>query len=88
MKALRRLDELAIHHSAVIQNISDIYKTAVSYRLEEIFHLVKMNDTLLVRFYNLLWQKHSLCQVFRHFPCNIVTLCGSKGGILIRILCF
>ncbi len=48
LEALRRLYEFAVHNSAVVEHITDIYEAAVEYRLQEIVSIVEMYCALLM----------------------------------------
>ena len=85
LKALGRLDHLAVDGSAVVQHVLDIDQTTVEDRLDEIIRIMEMQYTVVVRHGNMLRQKQTSGNVTGHFARNIVSLSGSQTGILVGI---
>ena len=59
LKALGRLDHLAVNGSAVVQHVLDIDQTTVEDRLDEIIRIMEMQHTVVVRHGNMLRQKQT-----------------------------
>ena len=58
-KGMRFFDERARNYGAVLQHIFKVYQIAVVHVLREIVRVVEMDQTLIVRFYDIARQQNS-----------------------------
>ena len=74
LKALRTLDQLAIHHRSMFKHITNINQATVKNALQIIVHIMKMQYTIFMGFHNLLRKQYSLGQILRHLSGDQITL--------------
>ncbi len=86
LKALGRLNHLAVDGGAVIQHVLDINEAAVEDRLDEIVRIMKMEDSVVMGHGDMLRQKHASGHISGDLPCDIVPLGGGQPGVLVGIL--
>ena len=86
LETLGGLDELAVHHGAVVQHIPDIDETAVEDGLHEIIRVVKVQHALVMGLGDLLRQQDAPGQVPGHLAGDVVPLGGCDDGVLVAVL--
>ena len=85
LKTLGALNELAVHHSAVVQHVSDVDQAAVEDGLNEVVRVVEVNGALVVGLGDVLGQQDAPGQVPAHLTGDIVPLGGGDHGVLVGV---
>ena len=83
---MRLLDLRAGDHGAVLQHILQVDQIAVVHVLREVVHVVKVDQSLLVRFDDLRRQQQPPGDVLGDFAGHVVALNAVDGRILVGIL--
>ena len=86
LEALGGLDELAVHHGAVVQHVPDVDKAAVEDGLDEVVGVVEVDGPLVVGFGDVLGQEDAAGQVPAHLAGDVVPLGGGDHGVLVGVL--
>ena len=86
LEALGGLDELAVHHRAVVQHVPDVDEAAVEDGLDEVVGVVEVDGPLVVGLGDLLGQEDAPGQVPAHLAGDIVPLGGGDHGVLVGVL--
>ena len=86
LEALGALDELAVHHGAVLQHVTDVDETAVKDGLDKIVRIVEVDGPLVVGLGDVLGQEDAPGQVPAHLAGDVVPLGGGDHGILVGVL--
>ena len=86
LEALGALDELAVHHSAVVQHIPNVDEAAVKNGLDKVVCIVEVDGPLVVGLGDMLGQQDAPGQIPAHLPSDIVPLGGCDHGVLVGVL--
>lgn len=86
LEALGGLNELTVHHGAVVQHVADVDEAAVENRLDKVVGVVEVDGALVVSLGDILRQQDAAGQVPAHLAGNVVTLGGGDHGVLIGVL--
>ena len=86
LEALGALNELAVHHGAVVQHVPDVDEAAVEDGLDEIVRVVEVDGSLVVGLGDVLGQQDAPGQVPAHLAGDVVPLGGSDHGVLVGVL--
>ena len=86
LEALGALNELAVHHGAVVQHVPDVDEAAVEDGLDEIVRVVEVDGSLVVGLGDVLGQQDAPGQVPAHLAGDIVPLGGGDHGVLVGVL--
>ena len=84
-EAVRALDQCLADHGAVLQHILQVYKIAVVHMLCKIVGVMEVDDSLLIRLYNIFRKKKSSREILADFASHIVTLYAVDRRILVGI---
>ena len=85
LEGLGAFDELAVHHGAVLQHVSDVDQAAVKNGLDEIVGVVEVDGPLVVGLGDMFGQKNAPGQVPAHLARDVVPLGGGDHGVLVGI---
>ena len=85
---MRFLYHCSADDRSVLEHIFQIDKITVMHMLRIIIRIMKMDDTLFIRFDNIFRQKHSLRQVTADLSCHIISLHAVDRRIFIGIFLF
>ena len=86
LEALGALNELAVHHGAVVQHVPDVDEAAVEDGLDEIVRVVEVDGSLVVGLGDVLGQQDAPGQVPAHLAGDVVPLGSSDHGVLVGVL--
>ena len=86
LEALGGLNELAVHHGAVVQHVADVDEAAVEDGLDKVVGVVEVDRALVVSLGDILRQQDAAGQVSAHLTGNVVALSGGDHGVLIGVL--
>ena len=85
LKALWLINHGLTDYGSILQHILQINQTAVMHMLCKIIGIVEMYNSLLMGFYNILWQKEALGNILADFSCHIITLHTAYSWILVAV---
>ena len=86
LEGLGALDELAVHHGAVLQHVANIDEAAVEDGLDKIVRVVEVDGPLVVGLGDVFGQKNAPGQVPAHLTRDVVPLGGGDHGVLVGVL--
>ena len=87
-KALRRIDHRLADNRTVLKHVLQIDQTAVVHVLRKIIRVMKMDDSFLMRLYDLRWQKESSGDILADLTGHIISLYAVYSRILVGVLLF
>ena len=84
-EAVRLLNQRFADHSAILQHILQVDQITVVFFLCKIIRIMEMNDSLLMRFHDLLRQKHTSGQILADLSGHVIPLRRVDHRIFIGI---
>ncbi len=87
-KTFRRVNHRFADDRSVLQHIFQIDKTAIVHMLRKVIRIMKMDNSLLVRIYNIFRQQKPFCDILAYLACHIISLHAVHGWIFIGIFLF
>ena len=73
-------------HGSVLKHILQIHKITVVHMLCIIVRIMEVDDSFSVCLHNIMWEKHSCCQVTADLSCHIISLYAVDCRVLVRVL--
>ena len=82
-KALRRIDHRLADDRTVLKHVLQIDQTAVVRVLRKIIRVMKMDDSFLMRLYDLRWKQESSGDILADLTCHVIPLYTVYGRVFI-----